>query len=155
MRIRIRIQLITLMRIRIHNTGCYLLPEVTKLNPWVSMATPVRWTCSSTYQLIKEDFPAEWFPEGGRIIITLQKQFWIRLKAVRKRMGAYQCFKSRSNPDPGFWWPKLKKKITVEKIWYFFYKKKLHFKTWNFLTSLHFCGSSLPSWIRIRVHWPD
>jgi hypothetical protein len=42
----------------------YLLPEVTKLNPWVSMATPVRWTCSSTYQLIKEDFPAEWFPEG-------------------------------------------------------------------------------------------
>jgi hypothetical protein len=42
----------------------YLLPEVTKLKPWVSMATPVRWTCSSTYQLIKEDFPAEWFPEG-------------------------------------------------------------------------------------------
>jgi hypothetical protein len=41
------------------------------------MATPVRWTCSSTYQLIKEDFPAEWFPEEGRIIITL----WIRLKA--------------------------------------------------------------------------
>jgi hypothetical protein len=46
----------------------YLLPEVTKLNPWVSMATPVRWTCSSTYQLIKEDFPAEWFPEGVLLI---------------------------------------------------------------------------------------
>lgn len=26
-----------------------LRPLVTKLNPWVSMATPVRWTCSSTY----------------------------------------------------------------------------------------------------------
>ena len=25
------------------------LPLVTKVNPWVSMATPVLWTCSSTY----------------------------------------------------------------------------------------------------------
>ena len=64
----------------------YLLPEVTKLNPWVSMATPVRWTCSSTYQLIKEDFPAEWFPEEGGIIMTL----WIRLKADKaESLGLY------------------------------------------------------------------
>lgn len=26
-----------------------LRPLVTKLNPWVSIATPVRWTCSSMY----------------------------------------------------------------------------------------------------------
>jgi hypothetical protein len=59
----------------------YLLPEVTKLNPWVSMATPVRWTCSSTYQLIKEDFPAEWFPE-------------VTEKLVKKLMGERKivCF---------------------------------------------------------------
>jgi hypothetical protein len=55
----------------------HLLPEVTKLNPWVSMATPVRWTCSSTYQLIKEDFPAEWFPEEGENYYDI----WDPLKA--------------------------------------------------------------------------
>ncbi len=32
-----------------------------------------------------------------------------------------------------------------------------HFKTWNFLIYSYFCGSFLPSWIRIRfrIHWPD
>ena len=38
------------------NTPAYL---VTNENPWVSMATPVLWTCSSMYQLMKDDFPAE------------------------------------------------------------------------------------------------
>ena len=38
-------------------------PEVTKEKPWVSIATPVRCTCSSMYQLMNEDLPAEWFPE--------------------------------------------------------------------------------------------
>ncbi len=28
-----------------------------------------------------------------------------------------------------------------------------HFKTWNFLTFFYFCGSFLPSWI--RIHWPN
>ncbi len=27
-----------------------------------------------------------------------------------------------------------------------------HFKTWNFLIFFYFCGSFLPSWI--RIHWP-
>jgi hypothetical protein len=36
--------------------------------------------------LIKEDFPAEWFPEEGRIIITL----WIGLKADKaESLGLY------------------------------------------------------------------
>ena len=26
-----------------------------------------------------------------------------------------------------------------------------HFKTWNFITFFYFCGSFLPSWIRIRI----
>jgi hypothetical protein len=30
-----------------------------------------------------------------------------------------------------------------------------HFKTWNFLIFFYFCGSFFPSWIRIRIHWPD
>ena len=39
------------------------LPEVTKEKPWVSMATPVLCTCSSMYQLMNEDLPAEWLPD--------------------------------------------------------------------------------------------
>ena len=46
------------------------LPEVTKENPWVSMATPVLWTCSSMYQLMNEDFPAEWLPEKSIFYTT-------------------------------------------------------------------------------------
>ncbi len=42
-------------------------PHVIKVNPCVSIATPVRWMSSPTYQLIKEDFPALWLP----MIITL------------------------------------------------------------------------------------
>ncbi len=30
-----------------------------------------------------------------------------------------------------------------------------HFKTWNLLTFFYFCGSFLPSWIRIRIPGPD
>jgi hypothetical protein len=49
--------------------GTHLLPEVTKLKPWVSMATPVLWTCSSMYQLMKEDLPAEWFPGRRHMMV--------------------------------------------------------------------------------------
>jgi hypothetical protein len=66
------------------------------------MATPVRWTCSSTYQLIKEDFPAEWFPEEGTIIMTL----WIRLKADK----AEALF-------PAEWFPEEGRIITTLWIW--------------------------------------
>ncbi len=30
-----------------------------------------------------------------------------------------------------------------------------HFKTWTFIIFSYFCGSFLPSWIRIRILWPD
>ncbi len=30
-----------------------------------------------------------------------------------------------------------------------------HFKTWQFCTFFYFCGSFLPSWIRIRIPNPD
>merc|ERR1719209_1659379 len=42
-----------------------------KVNPWVSMATPVFWICSSTYQLMKELFPAEWLPIRRTVIFFL------------------------------------------------------------------------------------
>ncbi len=29
-----------------------------------------------------------------------------------------------------------------------------HFKTWSFIIFFYFCGSFLPSWIRIWIHWP-
>ncbi len=92
---------------------------------------------------------------------------------------------SGSNPDPiriqDFNDQKLKK-ITAEKIFLFFfwsktaiylslglhkvcpsYRRSLqltkeaiqHFKTWTFKIIFYFCGSFLPSWIRIRNHWPD
>ncbi len=75
--------------------------------------------------------------------------------------------------DPGFWWPKLKKieswkkkklsnAIYLSPILYEVrpsYRRSLQlskeniqqFKTWNFFTFFFFCGSFLPSWIRIRI----
>ena len=44
---------------------------VTNENPWVSMATPVLWTCSSMYQLMKDDLPAEWLPINITLIFFL------------------------------------------------------------------------------------
>ena len=45
-------------------------PEVTKVKPDVSIATPVRWTVSSTYQLMNEDLPAEWLPTISTVIFS-------------------------------------------------------------------------------------
>ena len=39
-----------------------LRPEVTKVKPRVSMATPVVCTLSPMYQLMKLDLPALWLP---------------------------------------------------------------------------------------------
>jgi hypothetical protein len=78
-------------------------------------------------------------------------------------------------PDPGFWWPKTRKKC--RKHLYFFKSKNCnllilglhkgrpsyrrilqpskenihHFKTLNFFTFFYFCGSFLPSWIQIWI----
>ncbi len=43
--------------------------------------------------------------------------------------------------------PKLQEKLSALK------KENIqHFKTWKFCTFFYFCGSFLPSWIRIRTH---
>ncbi len=54
---------------------------------------------------------------------------------------------SGSNPDAGFWWPKIDKKNIQ------------HFKTWNILIFSTFVGHICPPGSRsvfgIRIHWPD
>ncbi len=47
----------------------------------------------------------------------------------------------RTNPDPGFWGPKIKKNYRGKKL--------------NIFGIKYFCGSFLPSWIRIQIRNPD
>jgi hypothetical protein len=61
-----------------------LRPEVTKENPWVSIATPVLCTCSSMYQLMKDDLPAEWFP------ISMMVIFFLGASSLRPRLSAME-----------------------------------------------------------------
>ncbi len=78
-----------------------------------------------------------------------------------------------TDPDPGFWWPKIKKKKYswnfLSKIAIYLslclhkghpsYRRSLqtakeniqHFNRWNLLTVLYFSGLFLHSWIRIRI----
>ncbi len=96
--------------------------------------------------------------------------FQIRIHWVRTRH-----FRLNTDPDPGFWWPKIWKNLQLKKLdiflskiaiylslglhkWGPSYRRSLqpskeniqHFKTWHFLTFFYFCGSFLPFWIRIQ-----
>ncbi len=88
---------------------------------------------------------------------------------------------SRSNPDPGFWWPRTKEKNTAENFSYLFLIKncnlllprppkstsKLQEKSsalkrehpalqkMKLINFFYFSGSFSPSWIRIRIANPD
>ncbi len=105
--------------------------------------------------------------------------FRIRFHWVRIRI---QHLRLNSHPDPGFLWLKIGKNLHVKKNLIFFwskiaiylslglhkrrpsYRRSLqpskdniqiqHFKKWEFLIFLYFCGSFLPSWIQIRIHGP-
>lgn len=47
-----------------------VIPEVTKVKPDVSMAMLSFWILSFTYQLMKEDLPAEWLPTIKTLIFS-------------------------------------------------------------------------------------
>ncbi len=87
-----------------------------------------------------------------------------------------QHFRLNTDPDPGFWWQKSEQNLQLKKTVFWskttiylslgLHKERpnnkslqlskeniQHFKTWNFLIFFYFCGSFLPSWI--RIHWPD
>ncbi len=91
------------------------------------------------------------------------------------------CMPIRIQSNPKFWWPKFGKKFSWKQFMISFWSKTAfclslglhkgrliyrrslqpskekiqHFKTWNLLSFFYFCGSLLPSWIRIRIHWLD
>ncbi len=44
--------------------------------------------------------------------------------------------------------PSYKRSIQLSK------ENNQHFKTWSIFIFFYFCGSFLPSWIRIQIHWP-
>ena len=62
--------------VELRNAGGSNLPKLTSKLPYtnvkpdVSIATPVRWTVSSTYQLMNEDLPAEWLPTISTVIFS-------------------------------------------------------------------------------------
>ncbi len=78
------------------------------------------------------------------------------------------------NPDRGFWWPKIWRNTTkifflssfYQKFQFTYpygrpgYRRSLwpskeniqHFKRWNLITAFCFCGSLVPSWIRIQSY---
>ncbi len=101
----------------------------------------------------------------------------IRIHWVRIRI---QHFGLNTYPNPRFCWLKNEKTYSWKFFGYFLikncynlslglhkgrqnYRRSLqlskentqHFKTWNFFTFFYFYGSFLPSWIRIRIRWPD
>ncbi len=51
--------------------------------------------------------------------------------------------------DPGYWWPKIEKMYSWKKIFFF------PFQNMKFLIFFYFCGSFLPSWIRMRISHTD
>ncbi len=87
--------------------------------------------------------------------------------------GSSISSESGSGYRSGVWWPKIEKKYSWNFSFLFLIKNcnllspSLHkwrpryrrsfqpFKTWNFLIFFYSCGSFLPSWIWIRIHWPD
>ncbi len=105
--------------------------------------------------------------------------FRIRIQWVRTRI---QHFRLNTDPDPypdlRFFMAKIGKSVQLKiclpsKIAIYLslglhkgrpcYRRSLqpskeniqHFKPWNFLTFFYFCGSFLPFWIRIQIHWLD
>ncbi len=111
----------------------------------------------------------------------LQPVFRIRIHLIRIR-DRIKHFRLNTDPDPGFWWSKIKKFLSWTKLAFFgskttvylslglhkgrpSYRRSLqpskeniqYFKTWNFLIIFLFLWTFLPSWIRIRIrtHWPD
>ncbi len=108
--------------------------------------------------------------------VVLAPGLRIRIHFIRIRIQL-QHFRLNTDPDPGFWGPKIEKKITAEKKIKFFgsktaiylslglykeiprYRRSLqlskeaiqHFRTWTFQKNFYFCGSFLPSWIWIRI----
>lgn len=102
------------LHIRLKNRKCtaaltvrdsLLRPLVTKLKPWVSMATPVRWMCSSTY-LHNKNSNYHWFEycikstnECWRPYLGwtgLISQFWYKHKS-----GEDQAFRSNRSLNRG------------------------------------------------------
>ncbi len=103
-----------------------------------------------------------WYGSGSTIL------GWIPIR-IRIQSG--------SNPDPRFWWPEIEKKLQLKKKLFFFYQKLKFTYPWAskkyaqaikeafssqkrtsntskheiFLIFFYFCGSFLPSWIRIRI----
>ncbi len=89
-----------------------------------------------------------------------------------------QHFRLNTDPDPGFWWPKIeRKKLQWENFFFFWmknynlpipnlhkgcpsYKRSLqfskeniqHFETWNFWFFFYFVGHFC---LLLRIHWPD
>lgn len=66
------------------------LPLVTKENPWVSMATPVLWTCSSMYLNTKErkdERPKSYFTSFCKSTVQT-KDFMILLDNLACMTGA-------------------------------------------------------------------
>ncbi len=141
--------------------------------PGQSSASTVRWWgTSATYLHSMSKKRNYWLLPGLRI----------RINFIRIRI---QHFRLNTDPDPiriqGLNDQKLKKTNTAEKKFLFFlsktaiyislglhkvcpsYSRSLqlskeaiqHFKTWTFTIFFYFCGSFLPSWIRIRIHWPN
>ncbi len=108
----------------------------------------------------------------------------IRIHFIRIRIQHFRL-NTNPDPHPiwiqGFNDQKLKKNYSWKKNLIFFwsknaiylslglhkvrpsYKRSLqlskeaiqHFKTWTLKKNFYFCGPFLPSWIRIRIHWPD
>ncbi len=107
------------------------------------------------------------------IVHTDSIPFRIRINWFRIRIQHFMLNTNpEPDPDPGFWWPKLGKTLKLN-FFYFLsktaicYLSKLQQKPsplkWehpalqnmNFINFIHFRGSFLSSWIRIRLHWPN
>ncbi len=104
---------------------------------------------------------------------------------IRIHLIQIRHFRLNVDPDPGFWWPKIKKNLQLKKKLNNFwskiaiylslglhkglpnYRRSLqpskeniqHIKTWNFLIFSifvgHFCSPGSGFRIRIRIHWQD
>ncbi len=111
-------------------------------------------------------------------LLLFEAGFRIRIDLMRIRIQHFIKLRIRiPDPDPGFYDQKLIKKLLLKKKLNFFgskttiylslglhkgrpsHRKSLqpskeniqYLKTWKFWTFFYFCGSFLPSWIRIRI----
>ncbi len=111
------------------------------------------------------------------VSLVLEAGLRIRIHFIRIRV---QHFRLNTDPDPGLEWQKIEKKLQLKKKLNFLWSKTTiylsvglhkehpsyrrslqlskeaiqHFKTWTLKKNLYFCGSFLPSWIRIRIPKP-